>query len=582
MKIKNFLSNLLILLFLCPSFSLSQPIFTRVNQSVGFTPLTNGHYDRPSWGDFNNDGYEDLALFNYQGYLYRNEAGQSFVDISSQAGVKELPHTGGGTVWGDYDNDGDLDVYKVIFFTTEPNQVPRDYLLRNNGNETFTNVAEEAGIATLRPTQDWTEAAAWGDYDADGWLDLYVANYDRTQGGGEPDFLYHNNRNGTFTNVAGTAIPQDSSCGRGVAWCDYDNDGDLDIYIGNYRLQANFLYRNNGDGSFTDVATQAGVAGGHHTLAVNWVDYDNDGDFDLYTTVVHGSNILYQNNGAGIFTDVTQTAGVRGTFDAGGACWADFNNDGFIDLFTQDIYDNDRFYLYQNNGDGTFTEVPPSQSGIIVGGNGYASSWADYDRDGDMDLVTTTRPDPQYTSHLYRNNGNNNHWIVIKLVGDHCNTSAIGARVKVVAGNLSQLREVCGGMGCGAQNMLPVHFGLGENTSIDLLEVRWPCGRVDQEEDIPVDRWITRVEGWSERKVDVPKNSQTFPFLQNHTNPFNPNCHLLVKLKERKRVTIRIYNILGQLVKEVKNLGKDRIDVSSGMYFYEIETEGVKRTVVLK
>jgi hypothetical protein len=456
-------------------------------------------------------------------------------------------------------------------------------------------MAEGAGIVALREGIDYTEAVAWGDYDADGWLDLYVTNYDRTQFGGEPDFLYHNNRDGTFTNVAGTAIPLDTSCGRSVAWCDYDNDGDLDLYVGNYRLQENFLYRNNGDGTFTDVASQAGVAGNHHTLAVIWADYDNDGDFDLYTNTVHASNILYQNNGDGTFTDVTQIAGVGGSFDAGGACWADFNNDGFIDLFTQDIY-NQVFYLYQNNGDGTFTNVIP-QSGITVGPineNGYASSWADYDRDGDMDLVVTTRPDPNYTTHLFRNNGNDNHWIVIKLVGNHCNTTAIGARVKVVAGSLSQLREVCGGMGCGAQNMIPVHFGLGEYTSIDLLEVRWPCGHVDQEENIPADQWITRVEGWIPDKINYPQKSPISPFLQNYPNPFNPGCYLWVREKTK---TVRIYNILGQLVREIKisNLqaqgskfvywdGKDNggVDVSSGVYFYEIGDEGVKRMVVLK
>lgn len=458
-------------------------IFTVVNDSLNFTPTAGAHYGYPSWGDYDGDGYEDLAFLGVPGYLYHNLGGTLFVNVAPELGIDSLYKVGSGTIWGDYDNDGDLDVYKTRAWMFDGG---RGYLLRNDGDSIFTNVSEESGIKKLK-IEDNTQGCSWLDYDSDGWLDLYIVNYDKTQVGGEPDYLYHNNGDGTFTNVSGSALPPDKSCGRDITICDYDNDGDIDIFVSNYRLQEDFLYRNNGDGTFTNVANQAGVEGSEHTLGCEWIDYDNDGDFDLYLTTLHSSNILYRNNGDGTFSNVTSLVGVEGFYDAGGASWADYDNDGWIDVFLQNIYKN-KVKLYHNNGDGTFTDVTKN-SGITYGGNAYYSAWADYDNDGDMDLVVVTNNE-KYSAYLYRNNGNDNHWFVLKLVGADCNRSAIGARVRIVQGERKQIREVKS-----ERNMLVVHFGLGSKKLIDTVIVRWPCGRVDKKVNVEGDRKVIWKEG---------------------------------------------------------------------------------------
>ena len=321
---------------------------------------------------------------------------------------------GRGSAWGDYDNDGDLDI--VAVGTYQPH-----VLYRNNGNGTFTDVAAQAGIAD--PRGGW--GSLFADYDNDGYLDLYI-----TRGGwsgAAENTLYHNNGDGTFTDVthaAGVADPQSSFC---AAWADYDNDGYIDLYIADGVIgdgAANVLYRNNGDGTFTNTAEIAGVANTGNSLGTAWGDYDKDGYIDLHVVNFGQSNVLYRNNGDGTFTDVTPTTGMNiPVTDAFVTFFLDVDNDADLDIFISNSgsfqafiagqitgaapHDADRQVLYRNNGDGTFTDVT-RESGLYHAFGAMGANFGDIDSDGYLDIYLATGA-PQMgrleRDALFRNNG---------------------------------------------------------------------------------------------------------------------------------------------------------------------------------
>jgi hypothetical protein len=456
-------------------------VFENVTRAAGFA---SDGWTRVAWGDYNGDGWEDLLLNGNT--LYRNDKDGTFTDVTAVAGIGGVPSNGG--VWADYDNDGDLDFYATVNSFTS-----RDALWRNNGDGTFTDVTLRSGeIFDYLPT----EGAAWGDYDADGYVDLYVANYEtyQTQGDplgvGTPDVLYHNKGDGTFENVSHEAGIELATplCGRGVVWGDYDDDGDADIYVSNYRLQPNLLWRNNGNGTFTDVAHASGVDGKAiqavpgsegrygHTIGSDFGDYDNDGRLDLYVSnLAHPRYIefsdlpmLMQSRGDGTFTDRFATAGIAYCETSSDPAWGDFDNDGDLDLYFTAVYEGRWSKLYRNDGRGRFTDVTAATRTAV--NNGWGCAWADYDRDGFLDLAVGSGSGFQ----LLHNKGNSDHWVEVELVGTSCNAAAIGARVKVIAGGTSYIREVQGGRGTTSQNMLACHFGLGAYSGDMEVWVSWP------------------------------------------------------------------------------------------------------------
>ena len=336
-----------------------------------------------------------------------------FTDIAPDLRMDKVDG-GRGSAWADYDNDGDLDI--VAVGTYQPHA-----LFRNNGDGTFTNTADEAGIAD--PRGGW--GSLFADYDNDGYSDLYI-----TRGGwsgAAENTLYHNNGDGTFTDVthtAGVADPQSSFC---AAWADYDNDGYLDLYIANGVIgdgAANVLYRNNGDGTFTNTAEAAGVADTGNSLGTAWGDYDKDGHIDLHVVNYGQSNVLYRNNGDGTFTDVTPTTGMNlPVTDAFVTFFLDVDNDADLDLFISNSgsfqafiagqitgtapHDGDRQVLYRNNGDGTFTDVT-RESGLYHAYGAMGANFGDINSDGYLDIYLATGA-PQMgrleRDALFRNNG---------------------------------------------------------------------------------------------------------------------------------------------------------------------------------
>ena len=371
--------------------------YTDIAVEMGMAKVDGGRGS--AWGDYDNDGDVDIfAVGNFATHaLYRNNGDGTFTDVAAQAGVAD-PRGGWGSLFADYDNDGDLDIYVTRngWFGAGENT-----LYRNNGDGTFTDVTKEAGVEDPQTSF----CAAFGDYDNDGYLDLYIA--DGVLGDGAPNVLYHNNGNGAFTNMAAQAGVDHRGKAIGTAFGDYDKDGHLDIHVVNVE-QPNVLYHNNGDGTFTDVTEIAGmklpITSGFVTF---FFDYDNDLDLDIFIsnfgsfsafiesqitgTALQDNDrqMLYCNNGDGTFTDVTKEAGLYKSFGAMGANFGDVDNDGYLDIYLANggpqMGRLETDALFHNDGDGTFSDITDF-AGLGSIGKGHGVTFGDYDGDGDLDI----------------------------------------------------------------------------------------------------------------------------------------------------------------------------------------------------
>jgi tetratricopeptide (TPR) repeat protein len=416
---------------------------------------------RVAWGDADGDGRPDLLLGGASLWRNRGKAFEEDTGFAKAAGGR-----GCGGLFADADNDGDLDVFVASHGKTPETG---DALLLNDGKGAFSE-KKGAGVTDREPT----EGAAFGDFDGN--VDLYVANYEEPMSVGHPDFLYRGRGDGTFADVtasSGGVEQVDPRCGRGVNCGDFDNDGDLDIHVSNYRLQPNFLFRNRGDGTFTNVAREAGVEGVPirgcygHTIGSDWADVDNDGDLDLFqANLAHprfiefsNQSFLLMNSGAPAFAfeDRRPSSGIRYEETHSDPVFADFDNDGFQDLYVTSVYEGRKSFLYRNRGDGTFEDV--TWYAGVRADNGWGCAVADVDADGDLDLLVCAGPGPK----LFRNRGNGNAWLTVRVAGGPAsNRAGIGARIWVRTGDgLRQMREIKGGRGTTSQDEPVAHFGLG-------------------------------------------------------------------------------------------------------------------------
>lgn len=486
--------------------------------------------------DYDNDGYLDVYFVNSltvdlakshqktRSALYHNNGNGTFTDVTDKAGVGDIGF-GMGVAVGDYNNDGFDDLYVTCL---GPN-----HLFRNNGNGRFTEVTTRAGVGDSR----WSTGAAFVDYDNDGKLDLFVSNYvdfdlnhlpefgqGRTcqfkgipvQCGprglpGAGDSLYHNSGDGTFTDVSKNAGVSDPNgyYGMGVICSDFDKDGFVDIFVANDSTP-NFLYHNNGDGTFKEIGFTSGTAVNgsgkeQGCMGVTLGDYDHDGMLDLFLTNFDDEyNTLYHCEGHDSFSDVSYAAKVAALslpYVGWGTKFFDYDNDGWVDLFVanghaypqRDHY-RQRTLVHHNNRDGTFDEVAgqlgsPLMEARVSRGVGFG----DIDNDGDVDVVIN---DLDGSPQLLRNDGGNaNNSVLIRTVGMKSNRDGIGARVKVVSGDLTQVDEIRSGGSYISQNDLRLHFGLERRTKIDLLEVRWPSGVVDKLANLSANKIFTIKEG---------------------------------------------------------------------------------------
>jgi len=442
--------------------------FTDVSEEAGFEGVGMSNC---AWGDYNNDGYQDLLLNGFRLFENNGPPGWEFTEVTNEAGLTNS-YSG---VWGDYDNDGFLDLFQV----TSNNPADGEKLWRNNGDGSFTDFSAEAGIRD-----------------------------------------------------------EEDHAGRGVNCGDFDNDGDLDIYVSNYRLHPNVLFENQGDGSFINVAEEKGVEGVPrsdsegttrygHTIGSSWGDHDNDLDLDLFV-----ANLVHKDVERGRYCDDSKMYGNQGPDDdyrfedqrpgngmphkdyMGGedelwsdCSWGDLDNDGLLDLFITSVYtdiDYAHTYLYMNNGDGSFTDMALG-AGVRVWA-GWGTSMCDYDQDGDLDIVMGGKDGVDASSnpsrlHLFRNEGVPWHsWLKLEIMGSGevggTNRAAIGTRVTVTTKDgISQIREVEGGKGtCANQNSLELEFGFGRETRPVDVEVRFPSGEVFSFGDVGLNQKVTVTE----------------------------------------------------------------------------------------
>jgi hypothetical protein len=489
--------GLVVLLFVVSTFA-SDP-FVKLEPSTTILGYSQG----VSWADFNNDGLQDVYVTNgTQGakqanLLYQNNGDDTFTQIMSGAIVTDAYITAGAT-WGDYDNDGDLDLYVA---NTEDNKLgPKaNILYSNDGDGTFSTITTAGPPVT---DEEFSCAPAWGDYNNDGHLDLFVKNGWFNK---QPNSLYRSDGDGTFTDITGISLVSTAtdvaSFIAGAAWVDYDMDGDLDLFTCSGSGANNLLWRNDGGEVFTKLA----LFDSGDSQACSWADYDNDGDQDLFITnygedqFSPEANFLYRNDGSDTFVRLNSGDFATDIKFSQGSAWGDIDNDGDLDLYVGNdggsaTYPSD---LYLNNGDGTFTKntstVAATQSGYI-----YGLAMADYNNDGFLDIFAAR----QGQNYLYKNvelsNGNANHWIKFKLVGTTSNSAGIGAKIKVRATinstDVSQWREISGQTGFASQNSLIAHFGLGDATMIPEVRVEWPSGIIQTLTNVSVDQLLTITE----------------------------------------------------------------------------------------
>ncbi|HJZ63413.1 MAG TPA: CRTAC1 family protein [Candidatus Acidoferrum sp.] len=514
--------------------------------------------------DYDNDGWLDIFLVNgsrLEGFpkgqepishLFKNNRDGTFTDVTLAAGVAHSGW-GQGCCIGDYDNDGYEDLFVSYF--------GKNCLYHNNGNGTFTELAEKAGVATNG--KRWNSGCAFVDYDRDGKLDLFVANYidmdlataPVPESGpclykgvmvacgppgliGGKNILFHNNGDGTFTDVSESSgiLSANGTYGLGVLTADFDNDGWPDIYVANDST-ASALYQNKRNGKFTDIAMEAGCALSadgkpQAGMGVSAADYDMDGNLDIVKTNFAGDTpSLYHNLGSGAFEDATFPAGLgKHTQYLGWGCgFFDFDNDGWPDILicnghvypeveqlTTEAGYPQRKLLYRNLRNGKFEDVSLNVGpGISAPTASRGCAFGDFDNDGDLDfLVNCVNAPPQL---IRCDSANKNNWIKIRAIGTKSNRSGIGARITCVTRFSkdekphTQIDEVRSGGGYYSQNDLRVHFGLGAAEKVELLEVRWPSGQIDSLKDLKPNqlyyitegKGITRTESFSKSKRGV-------------------------------------------------------------------------------
>ncbi len=469
-------------------------VFTEVSRDTVLA-LTDQLNESVAWGDYDNDGDQDLYLTNStENRLFRNDGDGVFTDVTDVAGVGH-PGFSVGTAFGDLDNDGDLDLYVVNFSSGADVLYRNDGPVGPEGEYVFSDVTADAGTTIERSSR----GMAFLDYDQDGLLDIYVMAI------GE-NILYHNLGDLQFEDVAAELGVNASHTGVGVVCTDVDNNGWLDIYTGNRSGAISSLYLNEG-GTFTDIAAAAGLAAAGLGMGVLSFDYDNDLDFDLYWTTWPGDpatpNALYENIDGLTFVDVAEDSGTTDVPGWGISCNAgDVDNDGWQDFFVTNGFSADTGpnVLFHNQQDGTFADVSATLGDVGFDGRGVA--FADYDNDGDLDLVVTA--DAGDDTRLWRNDTDNGyHWITLNLMGTLSNRSAIGARVEVSTSVRTTVQEVSGGAGRGSQNSLPLEFGLGEADLVEQITIRWPSQGWQTMFDVDVDQILTITEPrWGDLNCD--------------------------------------------------------------------------------
>jgi hypothetical protein len=549
-----------------------------------------------AWGDINNDDELDLLV---AGNLYTNQNGV-FTNITSTSGV-----TAGLSIQGnalvDMNNDGWLD---QVWFLTQDTIV----IYENNQNETFTEhmITGLSGYRGFRGLSSFSFA----DINNDKYPDVFVGRLWTEYPSGGPDqvpnYLFENDQNWGLTDNT-TAIYSMSwqhRRSRGSQWVDFDDDADLDLYVTNYYLERDELWRNNGNGTFTEIISSKGIdinaTSSNHGTGVDWADYDNDGDMDLLLPQFahpgfqlqydHRGTTIYRNEGppAYNFTDTKDNNGIRFEETHAGGCWGDVNNDGYPDIYMSTYYGCRYVDIYDQQTDHSFA-LNTFQYGIHNIVSGEDGTWVDYDMDGRLDLAAGKSGKIR----LWKNEGDYwSNYLQLDLVSTSGNHFAIGARAWVYAGGKSFMQEVSVGRGQRMQNPTRLHFGLGTASNIDSVVIRWPNGTQTREvfSGLIPNHLYRITEGGI--IVDLATHIDRIDdktFLQVYPNPFNDHVNFRFSTPEPVHVTITLYSVIGvaqHTVTQVIPAGNANIMVSKkelletsapGVAFYSVAVNGVYR-----
>lgn len=450
--------------------------FTNVAAAAGF-PSSGDSTRGMAWGDYDGDGDHDVYLQNSGGTsrLLRNDGG-IFTDVTASMAVSHAS-SGWSAAWGDYDNDGKLDLYLGNFVDNN--------LFRNRFPQSFVDVAQISGCAD----SSFAQGVGWIDHDKDGDLDLYVTQEF------DPFRFFSNQGDGSFVDdsvITGLGDPQ--SHGYGLSFGDYDQDGDFDIFVSTCGTGTiNRLFRNNrniGNPAYSEIATLAGVDYSPNTYGCHFADFDNDGDLDLFVAGARGeANLLYRWDGTLPFVEIGVAAGVAGPINDGHGCTVgDYDNDGWLDIYVLDFQGTN--VLYRNLGGMQFAVVPAAAGANASGQQGYDCVFVDYDNDGDLDIHSASTG----RDRLYRNSGNSNHWLQVTAIGTRDNRAAIGVTVEIEVQGQRQWRLLNASAGAFSQNVLPGHFGTGSATVIDRVTVHWLDGTTDTRTAVAADQRLTIVQ----------------------------------------------------------------------------------------
>ena len=536
-----------------------------------------------SFCDFNGDGKDDLSFSSTEGepmFIYRNDDSQ-FTDVTYELGLVDSFRTM-NLLWCDYDNDGDKDLFAGVDCSCTYSR-----LYRNDGWGLLEDVTLQAGLTDLPGS---CNAACWGDFNNDGWIDLYVTNYSEF----DHNYLYKSNGDGTFTDVTEFAGVADLIGTSGyyrlpfaAVFFDYNNDGRQDIYIANDHFTRNTLFKNNGNGTFEDVSEQSNADLSGFMMGIAVGDYDNNGYLDLYSCNDPFGNYLLKNNGDETFTEVAEDLGVSVNKSCWGTNFFDYDNDMDLDLYVCAAVgpSNGQNEFFKNNGDGTFNRM--LGIGLDDDYKSYGMGIGDFNNDGFSDIAVNNQ---QVLPNLYLNSGGTNNWVKLNLVGVESNRDGIGSWVEVYNNGNMFVRQTHCGISYMSQNSSSLIIGAGEETSIDSIIINWAGSHnIDILRNVDVNQTITILEGSTVAGfADNNFSPADYVLEQNYPNPFNPSTKIKFNLAAECKVNLTLFDVLGQ---EVANLisvnlaaGSHEIDfnaskINSGVYFYRINAVAVDGTI---
>ncbi len=537
--------SILTLLFLFSISQINAQLFTKVADG----PIVNTISDSRSVNivDLNGDGWDDVFISNGLGggqddLLYLNNGDGTFTESDSD--ITNDDKSSVGATFADFDNDGDLDAYVTNWYGQT------NGLFSNDGNGTLTLL----GVANIPQSGTYCETASWGDFDNDGNLDLFATNSD----GNKKNLLFHNDGTGVFNSIDTGQVVNEADLSRNVDWLDIDNDGDQDLLVSNEANQANDLYLNGGLGYFEKQTGTALVTASKSSMSFSAGDIDNDGDLDLFFANAgyfqEQDNQLYRNENGVFEEDDVSILGMDGGCSYS-STFGDYDNDGDLDLFVSNGFCNSNLenYLYENDGTGNFqkvTDALPDLSAVCS----YGAAWGDLNNDGFLDLVMAncknSSSTAQQNNDVYINNGNQNNWIQINLIGSVSNRSAIGAKISLTAiidgEEVTQLRTISAQTGYSSQNSLRAHFGLGDAAVISEINVQWPSGIETTQSEIDANQTIT-IEEQTTALYHPSGSDKKFNIIPNPTRGnFTIHFESIENLSES--LDIKVIDTLGRII----------------------------------